>query len=99
MHSYFLYESNYALHTFTVTPNLQFHISDPSGKIVQNVNYSLVSQNSDLSSKLNPTHQHESSGMLSFQNRAPDIKLLKFHANRNNSAYLEKCDFQRKLIF
>ena len=29
----------------------------------------------------------------------PDIKLLKFHANQNNSAYLEKCDFQQKLVF
>ena len=32
------------------------------------------------------------------QNRALDIKLLKFHKNRNNQAYLRKRDFQRKLV-
>ena len=36
--------------------------------------------------------------MPSFQNRAPYIKLLKFHANQDNSSYLKKCDFQQKLI-
>ena len=28
--------------------------------------------------------------MLSFQNRVPDIKLLKFYVNRDNEAYLKK---------
>ena len=37
-------------------------------------------------------------GMLGFQNRALDINLLKFHANQDNWANLEKCDFQRKLV-
>ena len=37
--------------------------------------------------------------MLDFQNKALDSKLLKFHANRDNQAYLEKCDFQRKLVY
>ena len=36
--------------------------------------------------------------MLSFQNRTPDIKLLKFHINRDNQAYFEKHNFQRKLF-
>ena len=58
--------------------------------MVQNINFVSVNQNKDLSSKLNPTSQHESKGIISFQNKALDIKLLKFHANRDNSAYLEK---------
>ena len=36
--------------------------------------------------------------MLGFQNKALDSKLLKFHLNRDNSAYLEKYDFQWKLV-
>ena len=63
------------------------------GKIIQIVNFSLISQNSDLSLKLNPTRQYEPRDMLGFQNRAPTIKLLKFHVNRDNNAYLEKFDF------
>ena len=71
----------------------QFHISDLRGKIIQNVKFSPIIQNSDSSSKLNPTSQHEPRGMLDFQNRAMDIKLLKFHANQENYTYLEKYDF------
>ena len=96
--SYLLYELNHALCSFTATPRLQFHISDPRDKIVQNVNISSVSQSSGLSSKLNLTRQHDCKGMLNFQNRASDIKLLKFYINWDNGAYLEKCNFQRKLI-
>ena len=33
---------------------------------------------------LNPTRQYDSKSMLSFRNRVPDIKLLKFHENRDN---------------
>ena len=94
-----LHKPNYALHAFAITSELQFYIFDPKGKIVQNVNFLHVSQNSDLSLKLNPNHQHESRGILGFQNKAPDIKILKFHANQDNSVYLEECDFQHKLIF
>ena len=90
MSSYLLYEPNHALRAFTATPELQFQISDPTGKIIQNVKFSSVSQNSDLSLKLNPTHQHESKGMLGFQNKASYIKLLKFQINQYNNAYLEK---------
>ena len=34
--------------------------------MVQNINFLPVSQNSDLSLKLNPNHQHKSIGMLGF---------------------------------
>ena len=74
--SYLLYEPNYALHVFTVAPEFQFHISYPRGKIVQNVKFLSVNQNSDLSSKLNVTRQHDSRSMLSFQNRAPKYKVI-----------------------
>ena len=37
-----------------------------------------------------PTRQQESRGMFAFQNKALDVKILKFHANRDNSAYLER---------
>ena len=83
---------------FTVAFKLQFHIFDPKGNIVKYVKFLPISQNSGLSSKLNPTCQHESKGMLGFQNSALDIMLLKFHTNRDNITYLEKCDFQRKFV-
>ena len=60
------------------------------GKIIQNVKFSSISQTSDLISKLDSTRQHESNSMLSFQNRATYIKLLKFHINRDERAYFEK---------
>ena len=34
-----------------------------------------IIKNSDSTLKLNPTHQQNSKGMLSFQNRAQDTKL------------------------
>ena len=66
--------------------------------MAQNINFSPIGQNSELSLNLNPTHQHESKGVLSFQNTVSDVKILKFHTNQDNSAYLEKCNFQWKLI-
>ena len=93
MNPYLLCGPNNALRVFTTTLELQFQISVPRGKIVQNVKFSSVSQTSDLISKLNSTRQHESRGMLGFQNRALDTKLLKFHVNRDERAYLEKYDF------
>ena len=62
--------------------------------MIQYVKFSPIIQNSDLNLKLNSTCQHKSRGMFSFQNRALNVKVLKFHANRENSAYLEKHDFQ-----
>ena len=67
--------------------------------MIQNVNFLPVGQNKDLSLKLNLACQHKSRDMLSFQNRAPYVKILKFCANRGNSAYLEKRNFQQKLIY
>ena len=61
--------------------------------MVQNINFLSVGQNRYLSLKLNPTRQQESSGMLDFENRSLDVKILKFHTNWDNSAYLEKRDF------
>ena len=99
MNSYLLYGSNIALHTFTAFIELQFHISETKGKIVQNVKFLSVSQTSGLISKLDATRQHESKVMLSFQNRALDIRLLKIHTNQDNRAYLKKPDVQWKLVF
>ena len=76
-----LYSLKNALRTITTAPELQFHISESREKIVQNVKFSSINQTSDLISKLNPTRQQESRGMLGFQNRAPDTKLLNFHTN------------------
>ena len=98
MSSYILYELNHAPRAFTATPKPQFHIFNPRGKIVKNINFSSVSQNSDLSSKLNLARQQESRAMLSFQNKALTVKLLKFHVNQDNSTYLKKYNFQRKLV-
>ena len=49
--------------------------------MVKNINFSSVHHNRDLSLKLNPNRQHESRGILIFQNRVLDIKILNFHAN------------------
>ena len=82
-----------------VTLELRFHISNSRGKIVQNVNFLSINQNSDLNSKLNPTREYESRGMLGFQNRVLDIKILQFHVNQDNSAYLKKYDFSTEARF
>ena len=80
LNPYLLYGPNSALCAFPAALELQFHISVPRSKIIQNVKFLSVYQTSDLISKLDFTRQHESRGMLGFQNRAPDTKLLKFHA-------------------
>ena len=96
MSSYLLYESKGALRAFTFALELKFPIFDPRGKIVQNVNFLSISQNSDLSLNVNPSRQHEYRGILGFQNRALNIKLLNFHTNQDNSAYIKKCNFEQK---
>ena len=58
----------------------------------------LDGQNSDLNLKLYSTCRQESRSIFGFQNRASDVKILKFNVNGDNSAYLEKRDFQRKLV-
>ena len=73
--------------------SFNFKFSSLGDKIVQNVKLSSVSQNSDLILKLDSIHQHESRGMLGFQNRAPKNKLLNFHANQDERTYLEKHNF------
>ena len=47
-------------------------ISKPKGKIAQNMELFPISQNNDLGSKLDPTHQNVFAGMLGFQNKAPE---------------------------
>ena len=70
-----------------------FQIFDVRSKIVQNIKFLSVSQNNNLISKLDFTHQHESKGMLGLQNKALDAKLLQFHTNQDYLAYLEKYIF------
>ena len=77
MNSYLLYKPNGTLRAFTTASELQLQTSDPRDKIIQNVKILPINQNNDLSSQLNHTRQHKSKGMLSFQNKALDIKLLK----------------------
>ena len=60
------------------------------GKMVKTINFSHVCQNSGLSLKLNYTLQHKSKSMLSFQNGAPGIKILKFQANQETMLTLGK---------
>ena len=79
---------------FTATLELHFHIFKPKGKIVQNVNFSPVSQKNDLSLKLNPTRQNKSRGMLGFQNRALEYPVIEIYANRDNNTYIKKHNFQ-----
>ena len=56
--SYVLYDLNYVFCAFTTASELKFQNYDPRGKIIQNVNFLPVGQNSDLSLKLKPTRQH-----------------------------------------
>ena len=58
LNSYLLHESNHAFRAFRSTPDLQFPIPDPRGKIVQTVKVLPVSQNNDLTPKLYFTRQH-----------------------------------------
>ena len=88
MSSYLLYEPNHALCTFIAAPKLQLGTKSSKMSI-----FHAICQKSDLISKLNPTRQRDSRVILCFQNKALDIKLLKFLANRDNSAYLAKHDF------
>ena len=99
MSSYLLDVPNHAFCAFTAAPELKFHIFDPRDKIVQNINFLPINKNSYSRSKLNRIGQHECRDILGFQNRASDIKLLKFYANQDNIVYIRKYDFQRKLVY
>ena len=93
MSSDLLYESKNSLHKLTTTPELQVRIFNPKSKIVQNVKFSFVSQNSDLSSKSDSACQNESGCMLNFQNRALEANKSKLQAKRCNK------DLSRKTYF
>ena len=62
-------------------------------KVVQNVKFLPVKQNSNLSLKLNSHRQREFRSMLNFQNRVQDIELLKFHINWDNQGLSRKKQF------
>ena len=79
MSSYILCKHNHALRMLTDASTLQFYIFDLKDKIIQNIKFLSVNQNSDLSSKLNYTHQHESGG----------IKILKFSKQTNGYQDIE----------
>ena len=57
------------------------------------MNFSPVSQNSVLSSKLISICQNKPRVMFGFQNRASEAYKSKLHAKRCNDGYLEKCIF------
>ena len=98
MSFYLLYKLNHALYTFIIAPELQFKILNPRGKW----------------SKMSIFH-HWSKHLFAlnfwffslewvwryawFQNKAPVVKILKFHVNQDNSAYLEKYNFWQKLVY
>ena len=84
MSSYLSHKFNSAFCAPTAAPELQIRISILRGKIVQNMKFSLVSQNSYLNSKLDSTCQNKSGHMFSFQNRVPKAFKLKLHAKRCN---------------
>ena len=92
-------KSHFQFSNFSVKSNRYQNITKThQGKIVQNIKFLFVSQSSVIGSKLNFTCQHECMSMLGFQNRAMDIKLLKYHINRDNKTYLKKHHFQWKLV-
>ena len=57
MSSYLYYEFNDAFRELTIIPELQIINANLRGKIVQNIKILLVSQNSNLSLKLDSTYQ------------------------------------------
>ena len=70
MSSCFYFELHGALCALIAALTLQIEILNPRDKIIQNVKFSPVSQNIDLSEKLDSSHQNEFRGMFSFQNKA-----------------------------
>ena len=66
MSSYLYPELNDVFHALTTIPKLQIVNPNPRGKIIQNVKFLSVSQNNDLSLKLDSTCQNKSKGMLVF---------------------------------
>ena len=75
LNSYLLHESNKAFRALRSTLDLQLSNPDPKGKIVQTIKNLSVSQNNDLTPKLDSTRQHKFRDMLDFQNGAPKSKL------------------------
>ena len=75
------YELNDAFRAVITAPKLQIVNLNPRGKVVQNVKFLSITQNSNLSLKLDSTLR----GMLGFQNRAPEAYKPKFHVERCNS--------------
>ena len=98
MSSYLLHESNNALCALTVAPELRIIIFNPRGKIIQNVKFSLVSQNSGLSSKLDSNHQNESGEYLIF--KIEPQKYINQNCTQNNitRVTLENAFFNHSLF-
>ena len=67
---------------------------DPRGKIVQKCKILSVSQNYDLSLKLESTRRDESKGIFVSQNEALEVHKSNFHAKWCKITYLEKRAFQ-----
>ena len=72
-----------------VALELQYTNLDLRGKIIQKVKFVSVSQNSNLSLKLDYTHQNEFGGMLVFQNIIPEVHKPNFHAKQSNELTLK----------
>ena len=62
-------------------------------KIVQNVKFFPINQNTDLSSKSYSTSQNKSEGMLGFQIRTSKANKLKLHAKWCNKGLPQKMHF------
>ena len=60
--------------------------------------FPLVSQNSDLSSKLDSTRQNKNKGMCGFQNRTLEAYKLKFKAKRCKGIISKNKLFNRNLF-
>ena len=78
---------------FTTAPELQFHISDPRCKIVQNVKFFFRQSKQWFKLKLKPYLSTQVQGYTQFPKQSLDFKLLQFLVNSDNNAYLEKHDF------
>ena len=93
MSSYLSHHSKSALRALTASSKLQIRISNPGGKILQNINFLPISQNSYLNIKWDSTCQNKSGGMLGFQNRSQKANQSKLHAKQCNRMLSWKMHF------
>ena len=77
----------------------QFHIFDLRGKIVQNIKFSPVSQNSDYNLKIRPYSSTQVQEYAWFPKQSYRYQVIEISYKSRQLTYLEKRNFQQKLVY